>query len=59
MKDSVNKSSTVDTPKTSPGGDNNAVSPPVKKEVVESSTTVNLGEFGTTSVLFYLKKLGR
>ena len=45
MKDSVNKTSSVERPSKMSPSDSKDVSPLVKKEEVESSTTGNFGEF--------------
>ena len=45
MKDSVNKTSSVERSSKMSPSDSKDVSPLVKKEEVESSTTGNFGEF--------------
>ena len=52
MKESISKDSPIATPKTSPDSQTEDQSyPAVKKEVVDSSTTANLGEYGVNDLM--------
>ena len=52
MKESISKDSPIATPKTSPDSQTEDQSyPAVKKEVVDSSTTANLGEYAMNDVI--------
>lgn len=52
MKESISKDSPIATPKTSPDSQSEDQSyPAVKKEVVDSSTTANLGEYDVNDLM--------
>lgn len=52
MKESISKDSPIATPKTSPDSQSEDQSyPAVKKEVVDSSTTANLGEYAMNDLI--------
>lgn len=52
MKESISKDSPIATPKTSPDSQSEDKSyPAVKKEVVDSSTMANLGEYAMNDLI--------